>query len=199
MHTATWLCRDQRLRETCATPPCAPHWLPDAPLSCWVAQLARRQHTSNVELPSPAFVMSWRGVRGGQCLVRPALYLWRWCSDTVCAQSYKHTVCVICSAIRCVLLVRGTEGIVSWRLQVQVVFECVVVLLLNCTVLHRGGFNLVCFAVFAVEHSHGSFHGCAENVILLFVRCQSGSSWFFFCVHHIDATSALMADYMFGQ
>ena len=59
----------------------------------WVAQLARRQHTSNVELPSHAFVMSWRGVRGGQCLVRPALYLWRWCSDTVCAQSYKHTVC----------------------------------------------------------------------------------------------------------
>ena len=94
MHTATWLYRDQRLRETCATPPCAPHWLPDAPLSCWVAQLARRQHTSNVELPSHAFVMSWRGVRGGQWLVRPALYLWRWYSDTVCAQSYKHTVCV---------------------------------------------------------------------------------------------------------
>ena len=93
MHTATWLCRDQSLRETCATQLCAPHWLPDAPLSCWVAQLARRQHTSNVELPSHAFVMSWRGVRGGQCLVRPALYLWRWCSDTVCAQSYKHTVC----------------------------------------------------------------------------------------------------------
>ena len=61
MHTATWLCRDQRLRETCATPPCAPHWLPDAPLSCWVAQLARRHRTSNVELASRAIcdVLAW--------------------------------------------------------------------------------------------------------------------------------------------
>ena len=66
MHIATWLCRDQRLRETCATPPCAPHWFPDAPLSCWVAQLAHTQHTSNVELASRAFVMTWRGVRGGR-------------------------------------------------------------------------------------------------------------------------------------
>ena len=194
MHTATWLCRDQRLRETCATQLCAPHWLPDAPLSCWVAQLARRQHTSNVELPSRAIcdVLAW-------CPWWTVSRSTRIVSVEV-VQSYKHTVCVICLVMRCVLLVRGTEWIVSWRLQVQVVFECVVVLLLNFTILHRGGFNLVCFAVFAVEHSHGSFHDCAKlNVILLFVRCQSGSSWFFFCVHHIDATSALRADYMFGQ
>ena len=97
----------------------------------------------------------------------------------MCTVVQTHRVCVKCSVIRCVLLVRGTEGIVPWRLQVKAVIGCVVVLLLNCTVLHRGGFNLVCFAVFAVEHSHGSFHDCAKNVILLFVRCQSGSSWFF--------------------
>ena len=61
MHTATWWYRDQRLRETCATQPCVLHWLPDAPLSCWVAQLARRQHTSNVELASRAIcdVLAW--------------------------------------------------------------------------------------------------------------------------------------------
>ena len=61
MHTATWLYRDQRLRETCATPPCVPHWLPDAPLSCWVAQLARRHRTSNVELARRAIcdVLAW--------------------------------------------------------------------------------------------------------------------------------------------
>ena len=39
---------------------------------------------------------------------------------------------------------------------------------------------------------------CEERHIVV---C-SLSEWFvlvFFCVHHIDATSALMADYMFGQ
>ena len=153
MHTATWLCRDQCLRETCATQLCESHWFPDAPLSCWVSRLARSQRTSNVELASRAFVMSWRGVRGGRCLVRPALYLWRLCSDTVCAQSYKHTVCVICLVMRCVLLVRGTEWIVSWRLQVKAVIGCVFVLLLDCTVLHHSGFTHVC--LLSVSHTHG--------------------------------------------
>ena len=153
MQTATWWYRDQRLQETSAAQPCVRHWFPDAPLSCWVAQLARRQLTSNVELASRAFVMSWRGVRGGRCLDRPALYLWRWCSDTVCAQSYKHTVCVICSAIRRVLLVRGTDGIVPWRLQVKAVIGCVFVLWLDYTVLRHCGFNLV--SLLSVSRMHG--------------------------------------------
>ena len=44
-----------------ATQPCVPHGLPDAPLSCSVAQLARRHRTSNVELASRAIcdVLAW--------------------------------------------------------------------------------------------------------------------------------------------
>ena len=154
MHTATWWYRDQRLRETCAAPPCVPHWLPDAPLSCWVAQLARRHRASNVELISRAFVMSWRGVRGGRCLVRPALCLWRSCSDTVHTQSYKHTVCACYMFSNPLCPVGSVYGWnCSWRLQVQVVLGCVFVLLLDCTVLHHSGFTLVC--LLSVSQLHG--------------------------------------------
>ena len=46
----------------------------------------------------------------------------------VCTVVQTHRVWVICSVIRCVLLVRGTEWIVPWRLQVKAVIGCVFVL-----------------------------------------------------------------------
>ena len=129
MHTATWWYRDQRLRETCATQPCVPHGLPDAPLSCSVAQLARRHRTSNVELASRAIcdVLAWcpwwtvsRSTRTVSVEVMQ--------QHCVCTVVQTHRVWVICSVIRCVLLVRGTEWIVPWRLQVKAVIGCVFVL-----------------------------------------------------------------------
>ena len=128
MHTATWWCRDQRLRETCATQPCVLHGLPDAPLSCWVAQLARRHRTSIVELASRAIcdVLAWcpwwtvsRSTRTVSAEV-----MQRHCVRTVVQT---HRVCVKCSVIRCVLFVRGTEWVVPWRLQVKAVIGCVFV------------------------------------------------------------------------
>ena len=108
MHTATWWYRDQRLRETCATQPCVPHGLPDAPLSCSVAQLARRHRTSNVELASRAIcdVLAWcpwwtvsRSTRTVSVEV-----IQRHC---VCSVVQTHRVCVLhVQLIRCVLLVQ---------------------------------------------------------------------------------------------
>ena len=46
----------------------------------------------------------------------------------VCTVVQTHRVWVICSLIRWVLLVRGTEWIVPWRLQVKAVIGCVFVL-----------------------------------------------------------------------
>ena len=154
MHTATWWYRDQRLRETCATQPCVPHGLPDAPLSCSVAQLARRHRTSNVELASRAIcdVLAWcpwwtvsRSTRTVSVEVMQ--------QHCVCTVVQTHRVWVICSAIRCVLLVRGTEWIVPWRLQVRAVIGCVFVMWLDCTVLHHCSFNFVSLS--SVSHLHG--------------------------------------------
>ena len=101
------------------------------------------------------FVMSWRGVRGGRCLDRPALYLWRLCSNTVCAQSYKHTVCGLYYMFSDPLCPVGS----GYGMDCSMAFaseSCDPVcfcLVLDCTVIDRGGFNLVC--LLSVSQFHG--------------------------------------------